>query len=282
MSLKINLDKDMKKTGLSVMKKITIDFEQHSLDYFTYHAYNSNEFKTLLTITFPGYPSTLTIEFLEKSNVCSQNESDINLNLSISIFDLTFQKFCGCCEKSVFFETEYFKKIKISEVANFLSTNLRIENFSNPYSIFSFDNYMELGFKKRMKKNFFFQNENQIYNSNFKYLYSTSVNLFSNILYFIMLNENIFNEFKILFIFLFFGRSLYLNSTSIIEIFLKLILNFLFVKIFRKFLKCNLIYSSVSRTGFAFFEKNPFWEKEILLFKTFWIGFMRSANFFTI
>ena len=79
----------MKKTGLSVMKKITIDFEQHSLDYFTYHAYNSNEFKTLLTITFPGYPSTFTIGFLEKSNVFSQNESDINLNLSISIFDLS-------------------------------------------------------------------------------------------------------------------------------------------------------------------------------------------------
>ena len=223
----------MKKIEVKVMKKITIDFEQHSLDYFTYHSYNSNEFKTLLAITFPGYPSTFTIEFLEKSNVFSQNESDINLNLSISIFDLTFQKFCGCCEKSVFFETEYFKKIKISEVANFLSTNLRIENFSNPYSIFSFDEYLELCFKKPMKKNFFFQNENQIYNSNFKYLCSTSVNLSSKILCFIVLNENIFNEFKIFFIFLFFVRSLYLNSTSFIEIFLKLILNFLFVKIFR-------------------------------------------------
>ena len=129
----------MKKPILSVMKKITIDFEQHFLDYFTYHAYNSNEFKNLLSITFPGYPSTFTIESLEKSNVCSQNESDINLNLSISVFDLSFQNFRGCCEKSVFFETEYFKKIKISEGVSFLSTNLNNENFSNPYSIFSFD-----------------------------------------------------------------------------------------------------------------------------------------------
>jgi hypothetical protein len=272
----------MKKTGLNVMKKITIDFEQHSLEYFTYHGYNSNEFKTLLSITFPGYPSTFTIESLEKIKVCSQNESDINLNLSISIFNLGFQNFWGCCEKSVFFETDYFKKIKISEGINFLSTNISSENFSNPYSIFSFDNYMELFFKKPIKKNFFFQNENQIYNNNFKYLCSNSVNLFSKILYFIVLNENVFNEFKIFFIFLFFLRSLYLNSTSIIEIFLKLILNFLFVKIFRKLLKFNLIHSSISKKGFAFFEKNPYWEKEFTLFKTFWIGFIRSANFFTI
>jgi hypothetical protein len=46
----LKLDINMKKTGINVMKKITIDFEQHSLEYFTYHAYNSNEFKTLKSI----------------------------------------------------------------------------------------------------------------------------------------------------------------------------------------------------------------------------------------
>lgn len=262
----------------SFKRQITMLFEQQSLEFFISSIYSIIEIEKIIPLTFPGYPSNFKINELEYFTIGIQLESPKSTNLLISIFEGKSNNHQECIFNSIYFENEPLKKILLNgkTIRLFVKKNATI--YSNPYNLFSFDDFMELSFKKTKESNgLIFPIENQpmrkFGEQNLYFRYKSLSNKA-----FILSKINDKNFGKIFFIIAFFEILNSSRSLSIIEMNMKLVLKLGLISMFKAYLKPKLFFSKTLEKHPDSCQKKNFWEKEFSSVKTLLIGGIRSGN----
>jgi hypothetical protein len=260
-------------------KQITMIFEQESLEFFMSNTYSHNSIDLLLHLTFPGYPSAnLVICGLDQGCfVLKDGSNSAFLTINTSQYN-SFNNYHNCLLDSIYFENEPLKKIILNGKTTQLLVKTNTNTFSNPYNLFSFDDYMNLSFKKTKDTNrLIFPFENQsIRNVGQQTIYFRSLYFFNKVFHLSKANDKNFS--KIFFMIMFFEILNRSNSLSIIEMVLKLVLKLSLIHVFKAYLKSNLFFSKTLEKKSDSFKKRNFWEKEISSIKTLLIGGIRSGN----
>ena len=295
----------MKDDEWGIKKQVKIMVEKYSFDFFISKAYKMENVKEIFSMTIPGYPNLLDLKNFEA--IFHENQMDIQKfthpSITVSLGDVKiFNKYLI---PSVFYEIDPIKRIKSDKRIDILTAKTETELLSNPYAIFSFNDYMELSFKKINSKHKILSSGDVSYQEYAPNMLLVSVKNFmtmilnllckclSPIQKMISRTEPI-KTFCILIIFdsLFSNFQTFLNGNrygknsskkiSNLEMVFKLIVKFIFIIAIKNFLKFEILpLDSVSNSTNTF-KKEMSVEKEISLIKTLIHGIIRSGNMCSI
>jgi len=263
-------------------KPVKVTFEQNDLEFFISQEFNKDHLKNIFSLTFPGYPTNFIFKNLDDLNSDFVSNSIQTINLLIPGFSAISDNFQENLIKSVSFENEPLKKIKLKKSGNRLTVKCGAKIFSNPYGLYSFDNYMELTFNNVKKKNDWnFSNEkkpayfflSQIYWYLAKYVVSNILNL-----------ANIFgqNSVEIIAILAFFEFLNFTEKISISELILKLSLKFCLINSFKNCLRYNIWPLNSEKKCSKSFMNSSLLSKELAVVNTLLFGIIRSGNMCSI
>jgi hypothetical protein len=159
----------MKKNLKNSKKQVSIELEDYSLEFFVSKFYKLNDYKSMFSLVIPGYPSNFIMKGFNELDSEFLTESDREKKLSIIFPQISTENNEKNLIQSIFFEIEIVRKIILNREKNLLLTKIDCDLFSNPYSLFLFDEFMETNFKKSKnnKKNSILT-EKQLKNSDFQ------------------------------------------------------------------------------------------------------------------
>lgn len=273
--------------------------------FFISIAYKIENVKEIFSMTIPGYPNLLVLKNFDAIN--HENQMKIQKftqpSITVSLGNVEI------CNKylilSVFYEIDPIKRIKSDKKVNILTTKTEPELLSNPYAIFSFNDYMELNFKKINSKHKILSSGDFSYQKytpkmllvSAKNFIAMILNLLSKCLSPIQImicRTEAIKTFCILIIFdsLFSNFQTFLNGNqyeknsskkiSNLEMVFKLIVKFIFMIIIKHFLKFEVISLDSVSNSTSTFKKEMSVEKEISLVKILIHGIIRSGNMCSI
>ena len=262
----------------NIKKKVVVLVEDQELEFYLSKDLTNNDLKNIFSLMLPGYPSNFTLSQIDHSSVKFPDKFCKIQYLSANGFIPMGEKTTENLLPSICFENEIFKKVKKMKGKEPIQLKTKCETFSNPYVLFSFDNFMESSFNRIKSKNYLWSmNESSFLGNYFYQLYSFGFNIFENKL------DEIFGiigkNFTKIFYFLILFETFYLTrSISRIEILLRIFLKLCFLKIFSFFLNFNSKFLKTKEETLNFSTMNSIYEKEVSIIKTLLQGIVRSGN----
>ena len=295
----------MKDDEWGIKKQVKIMVEKYSFDFFISKAYKMENVKEIFSMTIPGYPNLLDLKNFEA--IFHENQMDIQKfthpSVTVSLGDVKiFNKYLI---PSVFYEIDPIKRIKSDKRIDILTAKTETELLSNPYAIFSFNDYMELNFKKINSKHKILSSEDFSYQEytpkmligsvkNFVAMILNLLGKFFSPIQLMIFRREAIKTFCILIIFdsLFSNFQIFLNGNkygknsskkiSNLEMIFKLIVKFIFIIVIKKFLRFKVLPLDSVSNSTRTFKKEMALEKEISLVKTLIHGIIRSGNMCSI
>lgn len=263
-------------------KQITAKVEQNVFIFFIPELFNSEEIKTILSFSIPGYPPHLNIDEIENQKNNNLVEKKGLADILITISPDTLICFSENLIISPKLENKIFKRIK--KINDFMYLNAKTDSaiFSNPYNLFSFEYYMEENFKKVKNKTWNSQINKPVLPN--RYL-QTIINFFSKWIlngFFIISKISLKNSTKILCALIFFEILNIKQSISILEIFFKLVFKICALRVVETFINFKILFSAIKQRTHGSFEKKTRIETEVSGIKTLINGLVRSGNLFAI
>jgi hypothetical protein len=262
----------------NIKKKVVVLVEEQELELYLSKDFTNNELKNIFSLIIPGYPSNFTLSQIDNSSVKFSDKFCKIHHLSGNRFLPIDEKTIENLLQSICFENEIFKKVKKMKEKDPILLKTKCESFSNPYVLFSFDNFMESSFNRINPKNYPWSiNEGSFLGDCFYQCYSFSFNIFKHKLsgLFGILGKNLTKIFYILILLETFNLT---RSVSRIEILLKIFLKLCFINIFSFFLNLNSRYLKTREEKINFSSMNSVYEKEMSIIQTLLHGIIRSGN----
>ena len=295
----------MKDNEWNIKKQVKIMVEKYSFDFFISKAYKIENVKEIFSMIIPGYPNLIDLKNFEVINHEKQVEIQKFTHPSIRV-SLGNVEICNkYLIPSVFYEIDPIKRIKSDKKVNILTAKTEFELLSNPYAIFSFNDYMESNFKKINSKHKILSSEDFSYQEytpkmligsvkNFVAMILNLLGKFFSPIQLMIFRREAIKTFCILIIFdsLFSNFQIFLNGNkygknsskkiSNLEMIFKLIVKFIFIIVIKKFLRFKVLPLDSVSNSTRTFKKEMALEKEISLVKTLIHGIIRSGNMCSI
>jgi len=263
-------------------KQITAKVEKNVFVFFIPELFNTEEIKTILSFSIPGYPPHLNIDWFENQKINNLVEKKDLADILIIISLDTLIGFSENLIMSPKFENKIFKRIKTINGFMYLNAKTDSAIFSNPYSLFSFEYYMEENFKKMKNKTLNSQITKPVLPN--RYL-QTIINFCSKWIlnsFFSISKISFRNSTKILCALIFFEILNIKKSISILEVFLKLVFKICALRVVETFINFKILFSAIKERTHGSFEKKTRVEIEVSGIKTLINGLVRSGNLFAI
>ena len=262
----------------NIKKKVVVLIEEQDLELYLSRELANKNLKSIFSLILPGYPSNFTLSQTDCSGDKFPDRFCRIQNLSVNGFFPMDEESPKNLLQSICFENEISKKIKKIKEIEPIQLKTICESFSNPYVLFSFDNFMESSFNRIKSKNYIWsKDESSILKNCFYDFYSYVFNIFENNLNgkFKIIGKNFSKIFYILILF----ESLNLAKTvSRLEMFLRIFLKLCFLSIFSFFLNFNSEFLGAKEEKSNFSPRDSTYEKEISIIKTLLQGIIRSGN----
>lgn len=263
-------------------KQITGKVEQNIFVFFVPEISNSEQIKTILSVSVPGYPPHFTLDWFENQKTDCVTEKKSSIDISIIIAPDTSINLLDNLIISPKLENEIFKRIKTTN--GFINLNAKTDSvyFSNPYGMLSFEYYMEENFKKIKSKSCFSQKaRSTLPNICFQSIINFSLKWFCSGFFFIS-KISLKNSTKVLCALIFIEILTIKKSISVSEVFLKLVFKIWALRIIEIFVNFKRLFSVFNEKARGSFEKKTRIETEISTIKTLINGLIRSGNLFAV
>jgi len=265
----------------TIRRKIKINFQEHVVSFFVPQVYNLEVFNNIFSLTFPGYPTKFTINCSGELELDTQFEPKKIINMSLINLSTNFINFLESLTNSIFLENSSVKTLKPINELTKLKTKKNFANTTNPYVLFSFEEYMELKFKRiKINNNFHPLNENCLLKIYFEEIFN-----FPSQEYFKKVSKTLIicgkKTTKIFLMLMFFEILNSFKTTSNLEILLKLLFKYYSMSIFRKMYKSIIFSQDSMKITSNLYEEKTILEKEFLNVRIFLIGLIRSGNMFS-